>query len=164
GFDAIALFTQARQELQMADNPMVIVFRGRLRDGRMKMATRANPPIGETERPRLRSPLFRKYVVLFVAVVFVALLINGSLDICVASLINGSLDIWFSYQENMSALVQVQRGQAEDAAAKVTQFVKDIEDQVGWTTQLPWSPGDLNQRRFDALRLLHQVPAITELA
>ena len=60
--------------------------------------------------------------------------------------------------------MQVQQGKAEDAAAKVTQFVKDIEDQVGWTTQLPWTPGDLNQRRFDALRLLHQVPAITELA
>ena len=116
------------------------------------MATHANPPIDGTERPRLRSPLFRKYVVLFMAVV------------CIALLINGSLDIWFSYQENMSALVQVQQGKAEDAAAKVTQFVKDIEDQVGWTTQLPWTPGDLNQRRFDALRLLHQVPAITELA
>ena len=84
--------------------------------------------------------------------------------VCGALLINGSLDIWFSYRENMDALVRVQRGQAEDAAAKVTQFVKDIEDQVGWTTQLPWSPGDLDQRRFDALRLLHQVPAITELS
>jgi hypothetical protein len=38
------------------------------------------------------------------------------------------------------------------------------ESQVGWTTQLPWSAGTLEQRRFDALRLLRQVPAITELA
>jgi signal transduction histidine kinase len=118
----------------------------------MNVAARADRPLGGAEKPRLRSPLFRKYVVLIVAVV------------CVALLINGLLDIWFSYQENMNALVRVQRGQAQDAAAKVTQFVKDIEDQVGWTTQLPWSAGDLNQRRFDALRLLHQVPAITELA
>jgi Cache domain len=35
---------------------------------------------------------------------------------------------------------------------------------VGWTTQLPWSAGTLDQRRFDGLRLLRQVPAITELA
>jgi signal transduction histidine kinase len=35
---------------------------------------------------------------------------------------------------------------------------------VGWTTQLPWTDGTLDQRRFDALRLLRQVPAITELA
>ena len=30
--------------------------------------------------------------------------------------------------------------------------------------QLPWSAGTLEPRRFDALRLLRQVPAITELA
>jgi hypothetical protein len=36
--------------------------------------------------------------------------------------------------------------------------------QLGWTTQLPWSVGTMEQRRFDALRLLRQVPAISELA
>jgi hypothetical protein len=36
--------------------------------------------------------------------------------------------------------------------------------QVGWTTQLPWSAGTIEQRRFDALRLLRQVPAVTELS
>jgi signal transduction histidine kinase len=136
----------------MPDNPMAIVFYGRLLGRRMNAAAHANRAMSGAERPRLRSPLFRKYVVLIVAVV------------CVALLINGLLDIWFSYQENMSALVRVQREQAVDAAEKVTQFVKDIEDQVGWTTQLPWPSSDLKQRRFDALRLLHQVPAITELA
>jgi signal transduction histidine kinase len=135
----------------MADNPMAIVF-GERRGKQMNTAARANRPPDGADKPRLRSPLFRKYVMLIVAVV------------CGALLINGLLDIWFSYRENMDALVRVQRGQAEDASAKVTQFVKDIEDQVGWTTQLPWSPGDLDQRRFDALRLLHQVPAITELS
>ncbi len=50
------------------------------------------------------------------------------------------------------------------AAAKITQFIKEIENQVGWTTQLPWSASTLEQRRFDGLRLLRQVPAITELA
>jgi signal transduction histidine kinase len=136
----------------MADNPMAFVFGERRRNRRMNMAARADRSTGKTDKPRLRSPLFRKYVVFIVAVV------------CVALLINGSLDIWFSYQESMNALVRIQHRQAEDAANKVTQFVKDIEDQIGWTTQLPWSPGDLDQRRFDALRLLHQVPAITELA
>src|SRR5206468_2855594 len=42
--------------------------------------------------------------------------------------------------------------------------IKEIESQLGWTTQLPWSAGSIEQRRFDALRLLRQVPAITELA
>jgi len=35
---------------------------------------------------------------------------------------------------------------------------------VGWTTQLLWSAATTEQRRFDALRLLRQVPAITELS
>ena len=100
----------------------------------------------------MRSRLFSKYVGLFVAVVSVALLANGVFD------------IWFSYQEHKASLIRIQREQAEAAAAKIGQFIREIESQVGWTTQLPWSAGTLEQRRFDALRLLRQVPAITELA
>jgi signal transduction histidine kinase len=100
----------------------------------------------------ISSRLFRKYVALFVAVV------------CVALLTNGLFEIWFSYQENKQALTRIQREQAESAAAKIGQFIKDIEGQIGWTTQLPWTASALEQRRFDALRLLRQVPAITELA
>src|ERR1700710_2151160 len=98
------------------------------------------------------SRLFRKYVALCVAVV------------CVALLTNGLFEIWFSYQENKQSLTRIQREQAEAAAAKIGQFIKDIEGQIGWTTQLPWTASALEQRRFDALRLLRQVPAITELA
>ena len=98
------------------------------------------------------SRLFIKYVTLFVAVVGLALAANGAFD------------VYFSYQEQKSALVRIQREQAESAAGKIGQFVSEIESQVGWTTQLPWSSGTLEQRRFDALRLLRQVPAITELA
>jgi two-component system NtrC family sensor kinase len=100
----------------------------------------------------ISGPLFRKYVALFLAVV------------CVALLSNGVLEIWFSYDEHKSSLIRIQHEQAEAAAAKIGQFVKEIESQVGWTTQLPWSVGTLEQRRFDALRLLRQVPAVTELA
>src|SRR4051794_31957749 len=100
----------------------------------------------------VRRPLFRKYVTLFVAVVSVALLANGALE------------IWFSYQEHKASLIRIQREQAEAAAAKIGQFVKEIENQLGWTTQLPWSASTVEQRRFDGLRLLRQVPAITELS
>src|SRR4051794_28308898 len=104
------------------------------------------------EKPRARGRLFRKYVGLFLAVV------------CVALLTNGLSEIWFSYQEHKAALIRIQHEQAEAAAAKIGQFIKEIESQVGWTTQLPWSAGSIEQRRFDALRLLRQVPAVTELA
>lgn len=101
---------------------------------------------------KTRSRLFTKYVVLFVAVVGVALLSNGIFE------------VFFYYREHKASLIRIQHEQAEAAAAKISQFIKEIESQVGWTTQLPWSAGSLENRRFDALRLLKQVPAITELA
>jgi signal transduction histidine kinase len=100
----------------------------------------------------VRSRLFIKYVALFVAVVVLALLANGVFE------------IWFSYRENKASLINIQHEQAQAAAGKIEQFITEIESQVGWTTQLPWSDSTLEQRRFDALRLLRQVPAITELA
>src|SRR5262245_45748378 len=101
---------------------------------------------------QINGPLFRKYVALFLAVVFVVLLSNILFE------------LGFSYQEHKSSLIRIQREQAEAAAAKVGQFIKELESQVGWTTQLPWSAGTLDQRRFDGLRLLRQVPAVTELS
>jgi signal transduction histidine kinase len=101
---------------------------------------------------KIRSRLFTKYVALFVAVVGIALLSNGIFE------------VFFYYREHKAALIRIQHEQAEAAAAKIGQFVKEIESQLGWTTQLPWSPGSLENRLFDALRLLKQVPAITELA
>jgi hypothetical protein len=61
-------------------------------------------------------------------------------------------------------LIRILRLQAEAAADKIAEFITRIESHVGWTTQLPWSAGTIEQRRFDGLRLLRQVPAITELA
>ena len=61
-------------------------------------------------------------------------------------------------------LSRILRLQDEVIADKITQFIREIESQIGWTTQLPWSAGTIDQRRFDGLRLLRQVPAITELA
>jgi two-component system, NtrC family, sensor kinase len=119
------------------------------------MAT--SPPMGAAQPKTVpagqaRSRLFIKYVVLFVAVVAVALLSNGIFEVI------------FYYREHKAALIRIQHEQAVAAAAKIGQFVKEIESQLGWTTQLPWSAGSIEQRRFDALRLLRQVPAITELA
>src|SRR5271169_2554215 len=100
----------------------------------------------------VRSRLFVKYTALFVAVVVLALVANGAFE------------VWFSYREHKSALIDIQLQQAQAAADKIEEFVTQIDSQVGWTTQLPWTDGTLDQRRFDALRLLRQVPAITELA
>ncbi|MGB7078081.1 MAG: GAF domain-containing protein, partial [Xanthobacteraceae bacterium] len=100
----------------------------------------------------LRSRLFIKYVALFVSVVVLALVANGAFE------------VWFSFQQQKAALTNLQHQQAEAAADKIEEFITQIQSQLGWTTQLPWTNGTLDQRRFDALRLLRQVPAITELA
>src|SRR5262245_42285094 len=99
-----------------------------------------------------RGGLFRKYVTLFVVIV------------CVALIVNGILGIWLFYQEQKQSLVRLQRQQVELAAVKISQFIKEIENQLGWTIQLPWSPDMLDELRYDALRLFRQVPAIRELA
>ena len=84
----------------------------------------------------VRSRLFIKYVVLFVAVVSLTLIANAVFD------------VYFSYQEQKASLVRIQREQAEAAAGKIGQFISEIESQVGWTTQLPWSASTLEYRIF----------------
>ncbi|WP_025034869.1 sensor histidine kinase [Bradyrhizobium sp. DOA9] len=120
--------------------------------GTLPSAARGEAASRETAGRGIRTRLFAKYVALFVAVVAIALLANGLFE------------VYFYYREHKASLIRVQHEQAEAAAAKIGQFVKEIESQLGWTTQLPWSGGSIEQRRFDALRLLRQVPAITELA
>jgi hypothetical protein len=106
------------------------------------------------ERPPtdLRGRLFRKYAFVVAGLVSLSLITSGLLY------------IWFSYREQRALLVRVQAEQAAAAAARMGQFVKDIENQMGWTTQVMWTTGDPQQRRLEALRLLRQAPAIAELA
>ncbi len=98
-----------------------------------------------------QGSLFSKYVALFVLVVLLALLCNGSFE------------VFFSYRDHKDFLLRLQREQAETAAVKIGQFVTEIESQIAWTTQLPWSADTVDQRHFDGMRLLQQVPAISVL-
>ncbi|HEY1799158.1 MAG TPA: GAF domain-containing protein [Stellaceae bacterium] len=104
-----------------------------------------------TAEPPLRGRLFRKYVLFFVGLVAVALLVNSGFD------------FWFGYQENKAALVGIQQEKADAAAQRIAEFADEIERQIGWTTHAEWSAAPLDQRRFDYVRLLSQVPAITEI-
>ena len=114
----------------------------------------AGDPLPSKPATRSRGRLFRKYVVVIVA------LVAGLL---VAS---GAVELWFSYQENKAALVALQREKAHGAAVRIETFVREIEREMGWTTQPVLASGAaaLEQRRIDFLRLLRQVPAITELS
>jgi GAF domain-containing protein/two-component sensor histidine kinase len=108
--------------------------------------------LGEPAPAAPRRRLFRKYALIFVALVGAALLINSGFD------------FWFSYQETKAALVRVQQEKAASAAQRIAEFVEEIKSQIGWTTHAQWAAGPLDQRRQDYVRLGRQVPAITELS
>ena len=105
-------------------------------------AERESPAEQMTVPSIMRSRLFRKYVGLLIAVVPLVLVANSAVE------------IWFRYQDQRDSLLAIQRGQAETAAGQIAQFIREIESEIGWTTQLPWSSATLEERRFDALRLL----------
>jgi signal transduction histidine kinase len=103
---------------------------------------------------RPRGRLLGRYVIFFAGLV------------CVALLASGLIELYFSYQENKTALVAVQREKAQAAAGRIEQYIREIERQMGWTTQPVLAAGTagLEQRRVDFLRLQRQVPPITELS
>ncbi|MBX3503730.1 MAG: GAF domain-containing protein [Alphaproteobacteria bacterium] len=100
----------------------------------------------------MRRGLFTKYVVLFIGLVALVLTINAALD------------LYFTYEENRSAAITVQREKAEAAAQRIESFVREIERQIGWVAHPQWALLDEEQRRFDYVRLQRQVPAIAELS
>ena len=113
----------------------------------------ATPPAKDAAAPRRPGgKLFRKYVLLFVA------LVGGTL------LASGALEVWFSYQEHKAALARIQYEKALAAAARIEQFIDEITRQIGWTTRAQWSRSVLEQRRFEYLQLLRQAPAVTEVS
>jgi signal transduction histidine kinase len=99
----------------------------------------------------VKRGLFLKYIVLFVG------LVSGVL------VINSALDLYFVYQDNRRASIDVQREKAEAASQKVESFVREIEHQIGWVAYPQWAARPVEERRFEYVRLLRQVPAITEL-
>jgi class 3 adenylate cyclase len=101
-----------------------------------------------------RASLFWKSVLLFGALV-------GS-----ASIVTGGSEIYFAYDESKQRLIQLQRESAIATAATIDQFFRDIERQMRWVNATWRSPDarGFNQRYLDTLRLLRQVPAITDIS
>jgi signal transduction histidine kinase len=106
---------------------------------------------GDRMNPRRR--LFTKYLALIVGLISFALVASGLVS------------LYFAYQENQAQLIALQQEKANAAATRIEQYVRNIEQQLGWTTLLHGAAGsDTNElRRFEFLKLLRQVPAITEV-
>jgi two-component system NtrC family sensor kinase len=103
-------------------------------------------------RHRLRLGLTVKLALTFIGLVSLVLGVSGGLD------------MWLGYQQAHDVAVQIQQEKARDAARQIGEFVSDIEKQLGWTTPRQWDALPLEQRRYDFIRLLREVPAISEVA
>lgn len=115
-----------------------------------------NPVPGSSETssdaPIVRGRLFRKYAAMFVIIV------------CSALAANGAFETWFSYREQKGLLVHIQHEQAEAAAVRIGEFVREIENQMTWAVQQSWDIGAFDDWGFDATRFMRDAPAVTEVA
>ena len=96
--------------------------------------------------------LFRKYVLWTMALV------------CGALLASGAISVYFSYQENKAALSLVQHEKAVAAAARIEQFIRQIESQLSFAALPQLGAAGGEERRIEFLKLIRQVPAVTDIA
>jgi len=101
-----------------------------------------------------RAGLFLKYFA------FIGLLVSVGL------LSSGAIGLYFSYQEIRNSLLGLQREKALTTAVRIEQFLRDIENQLGWTTIPHVNPAlkPMEQRKLDFIKVIRQVPAITEVS
>jgi diguanylate cyclase (GGDEF)-like protein/hemerythrin-like metal-binding protein len=97
-----------------------------------------------------RITLFKKYVLIF-----------GTLTGC-SLLLSGLLNINLSYQENKQAVIRLQREKAESAAARIGQYLFDIEQQISVITTPKQGTSALDQRCQD-IQYLRHIAAISEI-
>jgi two-component system NtrC family sensor kinase len=102
---------------------------------------------------RYHGRLRPKFVLVFTTVV------------CVALISTAAFEVLFSFQDRKAALIRIQHEQAEAAAGEIAEFMKNIEEQLAWTTHAPWATATPDQQGLDLWRMmLRQVPAITDLS
>ena len=99
-----------------------------------------------------RGRLFRKYLLLILTLVTAALLASGGIS------------LYFSYKENTAALASLQREKAIAAAARIEQYIRQIERQLAYAALPQLDTGDIELRRIEFLKLLRQAPEVTDIA
>jgi signal transduction histidine kinase len=109
----------------------------------------AGDPAAETE-PRGR--LFRRYLFLILALVTGALLIPSSIS------------LYFSYQETLAALHEVQQEKANGAASRIEQYIVNVHGQLRGAALPQLGADAMEQRRLEFLKLLTRVPDVTDVA
>ena len=115
----------------------------------------ARPEAGDRARSTARgwrTPLAMKFAAALIGLVVLVLLVNGAIN------------TWLAYDQIRRAALMVEEEKASSAAVRVGEFLTEIVNQLGWTTGAEWRHAQSAQQRYDFVRLLRQVPAITELS
>jgi signal transduction histidine kinase len=100
--------------------------------------------------PRRPRRLFWKYVCLLVALLTAVLIVNACLE------------IYYSYQENKKALLSVQKKEALAAAGRIEQLIAEVERRIALMVESQWETS-IQQLRLEYLRLLRELPAVTDV-
>jgi signal transduction histidine kinase len=131
------------------DAPSAVEMKAAEEDGRA-MPDAALP--AESARDIHLGHLFRKYLLLILSLVMTVLLASGAIS------------LYFSYQENKAALASLQQVKALGAASRIEQYIDQLAEQLGFASLPMFDEADLEARRIEFLRLLRQVPEVTDVA
>jgi len=107
---------------------------------------------GAIARRTSRGRLFRKYLLLILSLVTIALLVSGAIS------------VYFTYQETKSSLASLQHEKALAAASRIEQYVAGIERQLAYAALPQLDASDVELRRIEFLKLLRQAPEVTDIA
>ena len=111
------------------------------------------PDLPPVARPGiLRGRLFRKYLLLIISLVSVALLASGGIG------------LYFSYQEHRAALASLQHEKAVAASSRIEQYIRQISQQLAYASLPQIDASDVELRRIEFLKLLRQAPEVTDIS
>jgi len=105
-----------------------------------------------TVRAAHRGRLFRRYLLLILTLVTIALLASGAIS------------VYFTYQETKAALASLQHEKALAAGSRIEQYMLQIERQLGYAALPQIDAGNVELRRIEFLKLLRQAPEVTDVA
>jgi hypothetical protein len=92
-----------------------------------------------------RGRLFRKYLLLILTLVTIALLASGGIS------------VYFTYQETKASLASLQHEKAIAAASRIEQYIRQIERQLSFAALPQLDASNVELRRIEFLKLERNV-------
>ena len=110
---------------------------------------------GETARAAGTTPPRRKLLLKYTAFVFFA-----AAAVLVASWIAAS---WIAWREQRQLVSDAQVLRVRMASERIRHFLQDTEGRLRFLVSAPWLARDDEDRRIDAIRVMRDAPAVSEL-